>query len=224
MRNNCVAVAAFAAVVVSSSQAFAVQNPFTEDFDANASGWTDVVSQPASWFSIGGPDGGAFSSVVFNFVGSALDEDKLFARGHDSLDASGDAFVGDWLGAGVSMFSFSIRHDAGVPLTFFTRIATSANFPGANAITESTIPSGQWTTVMFPIDLATWAPEGPPSVFGDVFGAVGNIQLGARTPSALAGVDQVIRFDFDKITIVPTPGVGALLLFAGVAGLRRRRG
>jgi len=59
-----------------------------------------------------------------------------------SDDASGDAFAGDWLAAGVQQVSVSFFQDTGVDLTVFLRIATSFDFPGAAFDHPTIVPSG----------------------------------------------------------------------------------
>jgi uncharacterized protein (TIGR03382 family) len=218
MRMICAASAA----VVFASSAYAVVNPFTEDFSSNVANWrqSDGVA-PMVWSAAGGPDGGSYASATYNFVTTGPGSTPAIIRGQDAYDSSGDAFVGDWLAAGVQTFSFDIRHDAGVPMVFFARVATSANFPGAGAIEFTPVPSGVWTTISFAIDPADWTLEGP-ITFESVFGFVGNIQIGAD-PGSLANVDQVVTFDVDKISIVPTPGTLAFAGALGLVGFRRRR-
>jgi hypothetical protein len=63
------------------------------------------------------------------------------------------------------------------------------------------------------------------STFDTVFSNVGIVQVGASIPSSLAGVDQVVHFDLDRVSIrgVPEPGPAALLaLGLGCAALVRR--
>ncbi len=208
--------------VAVAAPALAVVVPFTEDFPTDAANWrqNDSVT-PLVWSATGGPDGGAYASADFNFVTTGAGATPAIIRGQDAFDSSNDAFVGDWLSAGVTELSFDIRHNAGVPMTIFARAATSTNFPGAGAIEFTPVPSGVWTTISFPIVPSAWVLEGPFS-FGSVFGAVGNVQIGAD-PGALANVDQVVTFDVDKISIVPTPGALALAGVCGLVGLRRRR-
>lgn len=218
LRMICAATAA----VAFASSAHALVNPFTEEYATDASNWrqSDSVT-PLVWNAAGGPDGSSYASAEFNFISSGAGSTPAIIRGQDAFDSSGDAFVGDWLAAGVTTFSFDIRHDAGVPLTIFARIATSANFPGAGAIDPIPVPSGVWTTVSFAVDPGTWVLEGPVT-FASVFGSVGNIQLGAD-PGSLANTDQVVTFDIDKVSIVPVPGTLAFAGMIGLVGIRRRR-
>ena len=219
IRSAC---AGMPAVLALATPTFAITVPFTEDFAASASDWrqNDAVT-PLVWSATGGPDGGSFASAPFNFVTSGPGATPAIIRGHDAFNSSADAFVGDWLSAGVAALSFDVRHDAGVPMTIFARAATSTNFPGAGAIEFTPAPSGVWTTISFPIVPPSWILEGP-FPFASVFTSVGNVQIGAD-PGALANVDQVVTFDVDKITITPAPGGLALVGGLGLLGLRRRR-
>lgn len=221
MRTTCALVAIGSSMAL-GAPALAVENPFNEGFDADASAWLSAAFGPLDFVASGALDGSSYVSTLFNFVGSADQEDRVVMRGHDDFDASGDAFVGDWLGAGVATLSFDIRHDAGVPITIFSRVATSGNFPAAVALTETSVPSGQWTTIMFDVEPSSWILEFPMGGFGGVFGVVGNVQIGARTPTELAGVDQGVQFDLDNVAIVPAPGTG-LAGLALLGGAMRRR-
>lgn len=214
IRTACLAGAA--ALLALSGLANAVTVPFTETFDADASNWRMAdASTPLDWSAPG------YVSGAFNFVTTGPGSTPAILRGHDSFDSSGDAFVGDWLSAGVTTLSFDIRHDAGVPLNIFARVATSMNFPGAGAIEFTPTPSGVWTTISFAIEPGSWFMEGP-FPFASVFGSVGNVQIGAD-PGALANVDQEVIFDIDNISIVPTPGALALAGLCGLGIVRRRR-
>jgi uncharacterized protein (TIGR03382 family) len=211
-----------AALVALSGVAQAATVPFTEEYAADASDWRmSDGTTPLAWSATGGPDGGSYASATFNFVTSGPGSTPAIIRGHDSYDSSADAFVGDWLGAGVTTLSFDIRHDAGVPLNVFARAATSSNFPGAGAIEFIPTPSGVWTTISFDIEPGSWFMEGP-FPFASVFGSVGNLQFGAD-PGALANVDQEVTFDIDNVSIVPTPGALALAGLCGLGIVRRRR-
>jgi hypothetical protein len=208
--------------------AMALTVPFTENFTADPAGWRmrDSVT-PLTWQSSGGPDAGSYSSTTFNFQNSSVStmSGPIMFRGHDAFDASGDAFVGNWLTGGVTSLSAFVRHDAGVPLTFFTRFATPANSPAVVGLSSSPVPSGVWTQFTIPIGFGNpYIYEGPPSqaFFNSVFGNIGNLQLGVMVPAELAGLNQVFNFDLDQVSIVPEPAAG-LLLLAGFIGLGFRR-
>ena len=209
---------------------FAVVNAsgiqFTEEFTDGSSGWFDAAGSAAlSWEASGGPDGSSFSFTGFNFVGSAPDDTTVLFRAQDEFDSSGGAFEGNWISDGVAEFSAVVRHDAGIPLTFFTRFASPFNFPGAIAIEFAPVPSDSWTLISFAIE-----PDSPQFVsfegtdFETVFRNIGHVQIGVSVPEGLAGVDQQFTFSIDKPTIVPEPGT-MILLGAGMlcASVTRRR-
>jgi len=208
--------------------------PFTEDFDTGAADWrqADAVTDLA-WNPAGGPDGGSFASGDFNFVATPPDADVAILRAQDEFGtngSSGGAFVGNYLSSGVTQYSMSIRHNAPVPLTFFPRFATPDNAPAVSIIEFAPVVPGVWTEINF--DIAFGLPnvfnEGPPTeaFFDGVFSDIGHVQIGLRTPAALAGQDVTYTFDVDKVTIAPEPTTGVLLGLAavGLLGRRRRRG
>jgi hypothetical protein len=60
------------------------------------------------------------------------------------------------------------------------------------------------------------------SDFATVFGNIGNLQIGVDVPAELAGMNRVVTFDVDKVSIVPEPTT-LTLLAPGLAWLMRRR-
>jgi hypothetical protein len=211
--------AAAAAVVASivllvTSSVTAVTVPFTEGFASGAANWRDSASNPVSYVATGGVGGAGdgYISVERAFSPTA---DPNFAstifRGHDGFDSSGDAFVGDWLGASVSKFSFWIRQNASSELSFGTRFATSANSPGANALSSLGLvaPANVWTQLEIPVSPAAIAPEGPASFFAHVFSNLGNLQISVRPGTS---VGSTVRFDLDQVSIVPEPTTFVLLI------------
>lgn len=200
--------------------------PFTETFSASSANWTDSASAPLSWSAVGGVDNG-FASGTFNFQTTQANQDLIMLRSSSAMDSSGGAFFGDWITDDVTGFSAYVRHDAGLPLTFFVRFADPMNFPGAVGIIPVPVPSGQWTQINVPLPNPTPALifEGPFG-YADVFDNVGRVQLGVRVPQGLAGANTTVTFGLDNVSIVPEPAT-LLLLGAGglaaVAGRRRAR-
>lgn len=216
-------IAAVAFVVgAAGSAALGVVNPFTEDFGGGASGWTNFNNSGSlAAVGAGGPDGGAYVSGSFNFVSQTANATPVVVRGEGGF--SGGAFVGDWISAGVESLSVWVRHDAPVPLTYFSRMAQSP-FPGAIAVSFTPVAPNTWTQLQFGIDAAN--PQFinfEMSDFDTIFSNIGRVQFGVMVPSSLAGVDQAFTFDYDKVSIVPAPAGLAVLGLAGLAAARRRR-
>ena len=219
----------------STTRLMATTLPFTETFSSDVAGWTESSGVgPLTFNAAGGPDGSSYASGTFNFLNSTFgDQGPVVIRGQEPQNASSGAFIGNWIADGITQFSASVRHDAGVPLSYFTRFAAPVtSFPGAIGIVAGPpAPSGVWTDITFPI-VNAGPPFGPfvsyeGTSFAAVFSNVGRIQVGVEIPAALAGVDQDVTFDIDNISIVPEPssimlavcGLMALVLSAG----RRQR-
>ncbi len=207
----------------------AVTVPFQEDFASSSALWSNFNNSALLTFhAAGGPDGSSFASGKFNFSNSAFgDQGPVIFRGETTPGgpASGGNFLGNWLAAGVKEFRAFVRHDATVPLTFFTRFADPVNFPGATAVQFAPVFPNAWTELAFAIkpsspNFVTFEGQSFPLVFDNI----GRLQIGVSTPAALAGIDQNIIFDLDKVTI-NTPEPTALLLscVGALLGLSHRR-
>lgn len=217
-----------------SSVAFAVTPPAAEQFTAGASGWTVGSSGPAlaGWASNIGPDGSGAISTQRSFANdpvSTTNPPVLFSA---LSGASGNSLFGNWIAAGVTQFSFDIRHNAPVALTAFARFAGGNNFPGATAVGFAAVQPNAWTTVT--ISIAANSPnfvsfEG--TNFATVFGAsgpngfqgIGRLQLGIFVPQALAFTTPSYQFDVDNVRVIPTPAATGLLAGSALFGARRRR-
>ncbi len=218
---------------VASAPALTV--PFTENYSADAAGWVAGNLGALTWNAAGGPDGSSYVSTVFNYQANNAGDNPAVFRGQDEFGASGNAFVGNWVEGRVGTFSVYVRHDAGVPLTIFTRFAGPANFPGAAGVAFAPVASGVWTPVTIPVyfgspNLVTF--EG--TSYGAVFPNIGHLQIGATVPVSLAHVNQNITFSLDQPTItansVPAvsewglASLGLTVLVAGTVVLRGKRG
>lgn len=212
-----------------AGQASAVVVPFTETFDTTA-GWTNTDFAQPTLVASGGPDGSSFISTRRSFANSSAGSFEVLFRGEPSLipgitpDASGGAFIGNWIDAGVDNISFDIRHNGVAPVNFFVRIANVARFPGAIAVEFQPVFGGQWTTIS--LDLT---PDSPNFVsfegadYNAVFSNAGPVQIGIDA-GALAGIPGDFTFELDNVTITPAPGAAFALLAAGGLAARRRRG
>lgn len=215
--------------VVTGSSVLAATVPFVEDFDADSANWVDGALAPAGWVAAGGPDGGAHATTSFNFVNSVDGDTPAVFRAETGSNPSGGAFFGNYVNEGVTAFQFDVRHDAPAPLTFFTRFATPSPGFGAIAINFAPVFPNTWTTITIPIaagnpQFVTFeAADAFPNPFEQVFALrdINRIQLGVTVPAGLAGVDAAFGFDFDKVTLVPEPAAGVLVLLGGLF-LRRR--
>lgn len=200
------------------SAASAAVVPFTETFTSGTSNW----SAPAAWDPTGGP-AGTGSIFADSNVNNAVTGVVIALRGQGSSNASGGAFIGDWITQGVTAFSFKIRHNAPEPLTIGARFALASNFPAAIGLQFAPVMPNVWSTVTIPID-----PSNPGFVsfegssFSTIFSAVANVQLLYSVSGNLAGTGTIVRLEADDVSIVPTPGVATLGLIA-LAGAARRR-
>lgn len=202
--------------------------PFQEDFASSSALWANFNSSALLTFNAtGGPDGSSYASGSFNFVDSAVGAGPVLLRGETTPGgpASGGQFFGNWITDGVREFRAFVRHDATVPVTFFTRFADSVNFPGATAVQFAPVLPNTWTELVFaikPSSLNFVTFEG--QSFATVFDSIGRLQIGVSTPAALAGVDQNITFDLDKVTInTPEPTTLLLSCLGALWGLSHRR-
>ncbi len=222
----------FVALLGVGTTATATTVPFTENFSADTAQWLNFNgAAPLSFSATDGPDNSSYASGTFNFKDSIFGaQGPVVYRGTTSVlgQSSGGAFFGNWIADGAGKLTAQVRHNAPVPLTYFTRFAAPVNFPGATAVHFAPVLLNTWTEIT--VDISATNPqfvtfEG--SDFATVFGNIGNLQIGVSIPQALAGVDQEISFDLDQVSIsaVPEPGslVLATLACCGVLGLRRRR-
>jgi hypothetical protein len=210
------------ALALGAGAASALTVPFTEDFTSNVSGWENSANNPLSFVASGGPDGGSYASGTFNyfnFVGPFGSGPVTF-RGQDEDNASGLAFVGDWLTAGVDTVSIWVRQNTSETLGYFLRVAGTANFPGAVINSTTTVAPNTWTQVTFDIDPDSPLCFGEGVTCAQALANVAHLQFGTTAPAALTALNQAFTLDIDKISIsaVPEP-VTLLMLATGLGGL-----
>src|SRR5688572_1100018 len=130
---------AIALAVALAAPSGALTVPFTEDFTSNASGWINATNGALTFNASGGPDGGSYVSST---LGSISGNGTIHFRANDAANASGDAFVGNWIG-NVSVLSAQVYHDAPVALNFFFR------FSGAGAMVAllPSVAPNTWTPI-----------------------------------------------------------------------------
>jgi hypothetical protein len=162
----------------------------------------------------GGTGNSPYVTTDFAFTTATLPQVPMF-RGHNEYDASGDAFVGNWLAGNVGRLTGYVRHNAPQSLDYFVRLATSANSPAVSFTLADPVPANEWTRLDFDIsfDNPLRQNEGPPTMtfYNNVLSQVGNVQVGVLVPMALATDPTAYRFDLDRVSIVPEP---ASIVFA----------
>jgi len=212
-------------LAISGSMSIAGVGSFTEDFESGANGWTQGSFVAPIFNATGALDGSAYISSTADLNSAGPFGLSVF-RGEDGFDASGDAFVGNYLTSGINHVSFDFRHNAGEDLDVALRVAGSSNFPGFGVELPSFIASDQWVTLEFDLDFSNplLTLEGPPTedFYNSVMEAVGNLQVSVARPDGL-DTPLVVDFDLDNVTVTPTPSSLALLTLGGLVGLRRRR-
>ena len=213
------------AIAMTAGLANAGVSTFTETFEAGANGWLQGSFSAPTYNATGALDGSAYITSTAD-LNSAGPFGLTIFRGQDDFDASGDAFVGDYLAGGIDRVSFDFRHNAGQDLGIALRVATSNNFPAFAVELAEPVASGEWVTLSF--DLSFFNPlltiEGAPTpdAFNAIMQSVGNIQVSADRPDGLS-TPLVVDFDLDNVSITPAPGSLALLGLGGLAAARRRR-
>lgn len=213
------------AIALTAGIANAGVSPFTETFESGANGWLQGSFSAPTYNATGALDGSAFITSTAD-LNSAGPFGLTIFRGQDDFDASGDAFVGNYLASGINRISFDFRHNAGQDLGIALRVASSNNFPAFAVELDGPVASGEWVTLSF--DLSFFNPlltiEGAPTpdAFNAIMQSIGNIQVSADRPDGLS-TPLVVDFDLDNVAITPAPGAMALLGLGGLAATRRRR-
>lgn len=215
------------------ASAFGAINPFTETFSSSSANWAVAAggpgAAPLTYVGSGGPDGSGYGSGSFGFASTLAGQFPILFRARDSFGSSGGAFSGNWFGAGVAEFSFSVRHDNPAPVTFFARFLANGAFTGVVYQTPTAVSTNTWATFSFALDMSTTpfifetAPPMTAALYNSTFSNVDQVQIGVIGDAAIVGQTGPFTFDIDNVGIVPAPGAAALLGLAGLVGGRRRR-
>jgi len=215
-----------APLALAPAAARAVTVPFTETFSANNSNWLISLlpsgTTAAPWESSGGVDGsGSISSSrtlavsQFNTGGFGF----ILFRGNAANDASGDAFVGNWLTGGVTELSTYVRHDAPENLNFYLRLDSGSGRAGSSV--PFSVPSNTWTRIAVPIvDSASSFQSYGAGTFSTVFANIQNVQVALSDTQPVGVLDGTTTYTFglDSVAVVPEPsGVAMALAAAGCA-------
>lgn len=168
----------------SSGQTF----PYLEGFDSDDAGWVTGDRMAVTYVATGGSDGGGYISDDFAFAEAGSFGAVLFRANTADPD-----FQGDWVDAGVDEVTFSVRHDAPIPLAFSARFASPFNFPGSSAVSFAPVAPNAFTELSFEI-----SPTSPQFVtfegadFETVFSNIGNLQVTADLPPGFVTITQAL--------------------------------
>ena len=194
------------------STGLAAPTVVTEDFADNAN-WLSGSFGSLTLVATGGPDNGSYVShdAAFRDIGQGT-----IYRGHDDFDASGDAFVGNWIAEQYAELSMFVRHSAPVAVNYFVRLAAPSNFPAAGVVSFVPVMPDVWTELGFDVSsdshqFTTF--EG--SDFDTVFSNVGNLQIAVSVPAGFESDSAQFTFDLDKVSLASVPEPTSLVLLVG---------
>jgi len=197
--------------------------PFTESFEVNSSGWVYGATMSPTWVANGGAVGSAYISGSASVSGTGFG--TIVFRASDANNASGDAFVGNWLTAGVTAFSAYVRHNADVALNFYARFDVGSGRAGSSV--NFLVNPNSWTLLELPISNETTSFQSyggagtGVAAFNTIFGGIQNVQIALAVDQANAG--KTVTVDLDGVSMIPEPGVGALTAIASFVFLLGRR-
>ena len=199
------------------SQALIV--PFTEDFATGNANWLNGSSAPASWSPTGGVDGGGYISASATVDTNGFG--PIVFRGNNSADASGDAFVGDWIAGDVTSFTAYVRHDAPTNLYFYVRLDRGSGNAASSSPLE--VAPNTWSPLVIPITnslgtngvFQSYGAAG--TNFNAIFTNIQNVQIALSAGQNPVTAGQTYSISLTKVATVPEPP--ALSLLAGAAAL-----
>ena len=218
--------AALFALLASVFPASALIVPFTEDFTSGASNWLNGASTAPTWSAAGGVDGGGYISAPGAITAGGFG--TIVFRGNGSADASGDAFVGDWISGGVSTFTAYVSHDAPVALNFYARLDAGSGRAGSSV--DFSVAPGAWFQLEVPIvNSPTSFQSYGAGTFATVFNGIQNVQIALSATQDPSTAGQTYNVSLDRVATVPEPGtlglvasgLGALFLVGRRSFLRK---
>lgn len=211
-----------------TGSASAVTN-YIENFNTGANGWFNGASAAPTYHSTGGIANSGYISYTSTFTSGATGAFgapplQILFRGNSAADASGDAFVGNWISDGVLGLSITFRHNYTSPLAFYSRLDAGGGRAASLAPTVSgNIAPNVWTTVTIPL-----IDGNPPFLsygggnFNTVFSNIQNLQFGLYVPASTTFTD--LKMDIDNVAIViPEPASLGLVALGGMGAFIRRR-
>ena len=207
------ALLAVAATSIVPAQALVV--PFTEDFVAGASNWLNGTNSAPTWSATGGVDGGGYISAPGAITAGGFG--TIVFRGNASVDASGDAFVGNWISGGVSTFSAYLSHDATVALNFYARLDAGSGRAGSTV--DFSVAPGAWFQLEVPIvNSPTSFQSYGAGTFATVFNGIQNVQIALSATQDPSTAGQTYTVSLDRVATVPEPGTLGLVA-SGLAAI-----
>ena len=201
--------------------------PFTEYFETGASNWLNGDSQAPVWSGAGGYTGTRAILTTGKIDPSGFG--PILFRGNNSAGASGGAFVGNWLTAGVTEFQAYVWHDAPVALNFYARF--DKGFGSAASSNNFLVAPSTWTLLSVPIldSLGTsgqifqsYGAAGPGG-FNSIFSDIKNVQIALGASQDVSTHGQTYNGSLDTVAMVPEPSANALCGLAAALLMRLRR-
>src|SRR5678815_1115164 len=173
------------------------------------------ANNPLAFQATGSYDAGSYASNTFSYFGytNPFGSGPVLFRANDSDNASGDAFVGNWITGGVHTVSAWVYQETGESLTYYMRVAAAANFPGGVFMNATTVASNTWTELSWTIDPSApvCIPEGPTSC-ATVLANVGNLQFGTSFSPTLVANSGAFLLGIDQVTVIPEPSQALSLI------------
>lgn len=226
-------------------QTQAATNGYTEDFTPNNAGWRDTVPNPVDHFLTGGFSNSPYVSITVGSaaplgnlqpnVNPAANQGRIIFRANGS--ASGGAFTGNWLAAGITRVDAYLSHsfdaegfdfdaDLHDDMRFYLRMSKQPGQAGVLWSTDVVDFDAGFSLVSFEISATNYNVAGGPGAdFVNVMSSVAEFQIGAvanlATPTPIPSVN--VDFHLDHISLVPEPSSAVLALGAAIASAFARR-